>query len=496
MNKPIRNLAVACMLLFVALLVNATYVQYWQEDSLTALSKHPDNKRVRDAEFARERGAILVRGKAVAESNKSDDAYKFQRVYPAGMEYAHLTGYFSRDWGLGGIESSQNSILSGSDSKLFVTRVVDLVDDQSPKGGSVTLTINPAAQKAAYEGLRQLGDDVQGAVVALQPRTGKVLAMVSSPSYDPNKLASHDFPVVGKLKQRLQNQTPSPLNNGAIEEVLPPGSTFKLVTSAAALDSGRYKPDTLVPGTATLDLPQTSKDLVNESRGGCGADKITLTRALEVSCNVSFGDVGLKLGGDTLKSMADKFGFGKRYFNDLDDSLTRQAISSFPENPDPPQTALSAIGQFDVKATPLQMAMVGSGIANNGVVMKPYLVDDIKSPKLDVIGKTDPERMPDQPALSSSAARDLTQMMVSVVENGTGRTAQIPGVQVAGKTGTAQSAPDRPPYAWFVSFAPADTPAVAVAVLVQDAGVARDQISGSGLAAPIAKDVMEAVIGR
>jgi penicillin-binding protein A len=496
MNKPIRNLSVACMFLFLALLVNATYVQYWQADSLTSLTKHPDNKRVRDAEFSRERGAILVHGKAVAESNKSDDDYKFQRVYPMGPEYAHLTGFFSRDWGLGGVESTQNSILSGSDSSLFVNRVIDLVDNQAPKGGSVTLTVDPDAQKAAYDGLRALGNNVRGAVVAIEPRTGKILAMVSSPTYNPNRLASHDFAAAGKAKQRLENEKPSPLDNTAIEETLPPGSTFKLVTSAAALMSGKYTPDTKVPGTATLDLPQTTKDIVNESRGGCGGDEITLTQALMVSCNVSFADVGLKLGDDALRNEAEKFGWGTRTFTDLDDSLTRQAISRFPEDPDAPQTALSAIGQFDVAATPLQMAMVGAGIANDGVVMKPYLVDEIKSPKLETIRRTDPDPMPDQPAMSSSAARDLRQMMVAVVDGGTGKTAQIPGVKVAGKTGTAQSAPDRPPYAWFVSFAPADTPAVAVAVLVQDAGVARDQISGSGLAAPIAKAVMEAVIGK
>ncbi len=497
MNRPIRNVAVACMLMFVALLINATYVQYWQADDLTSLSQHPDNKRVRDAEFSRERGGILVRGKAVAESNKSHDVYKWQRAYPKGPEYAQLTGYFSRDYGLGGVESSENSILSGSDSRLFIdNRVIALAGGEDPKGGSVTLTIDPDAQKAAYDGLRALGTNVRGAVVAIEPRTGKILAMVSSPSYNPNRLASHDFAEAGRTKQRLQNEKPSPLNNSAIEEVLPPGSTFKLVTTAAALDSGKYTPDTLVPGGASLDLPQTTTNLVNESRGACGPDKITLTRALEVSCNVSFGDVGLKLGADRLRKSADKFGFGTRTFFDLDDSLTRQAISRFPEDPDPPQTALSAIGQYEVAATPLQMAMVGAGIANDGTVMKPYLVDETKSPKLETIDRTDPEPMPDQPAMSSAASRDLREMMVSVVENGTGRTAQIPGVKVAGKTGTAQSAPDRPPYAWFVSMAPADSPAVAVAVLVQDAGVARDQISGSGLAAPIAKAVMEAVIGK
>ena len=496
MNKPIRNLAVACMLLFVALLVNASYVQYWEADDLTSLSKHPDNKRVRDAEFSRERGAILVRGKAVAESNKSDDDFKFQRVYPQGQEYAHLTGYYSRDWGLGGVEASQNSILSGSDSKLFVNRVIDLVDNESPKGGSVTLTVDPDAQKAAYDGLKALGENVQGAVVAIEPNTGAILAMVSSPSYNPSRLASHDFNEVGKAKQRLEKNRLSPLNNRAIEEVLPPGSTFKLVTAAAALDSGKYTPETEVFGGARLDLPQTTTDLVNHTGGGCGGDKITLTRALEVSCNVSFGEIGMKVGADKLRETAEKFGFGKRAFNDLDDAITRQALSRFPEDPDQPQTALSSIGQFDVASTPLQMAMVVAGIANDGVVMRPYLVDEIKSPKLDVLDKTEPEPMPDQPAMSSSAARDLTQMMVSVVDKGTASTAQIPGVEVAGKTGTAQSSPDRPPYAWFVSSAPAETPAVSVAVLVQDAGVARDEISGSGLSAPIAKAVMEAVIGK
>jgi penicillin-binding protein A len=494
-NKPIRNLAIGCMLLFVALLVNATYVQYWQADDLTSLSEHPDNKRVRDAEFSRERGAILVRGRAVAESNKSDDQYQFQRNYPRPLQFAHLTGFFTRDWGLGGVEASQNSILSGSDSKLFVNRVVDLVDNEAPKGGSVTLTVNPAAQRAAFEGLRKLGDKVQGAVVAIEPRTGKILAMVSSPDYDPNQLASHDFASIGKAKQRLEDDPLRPLDNRAIEETLPPGSTFKLVTSAAALDSGKYTPDSQVPGGARLDLPQTNVDLVNDGGGGCGGERITLTRALEVSCNVSFGDVGMKVGADKLRETAEKFGFGQRYFNDLDDSLTRQSVSRFPEDPDPPQTALSAIGQFEVAATPLQMAMVGAGIANDGVVMKPYLVDELRSPKLDVLDKTDPEELPDQPAMGSAAARDLREMMVSVVDNGTAGPASIDGVDVAGKTGTAQSAPDRPPYAWFVSFAPAQTPAVAVAVMVQDAGVARDEISGSGLAAPIAKAVMEAVIG-
>lgn len=494
MNRPIRNLAIGCMVLFLALLVNVTYLQYWQADDLGDLSKHPDNRRVLNADFSKPRGAILVGNTAVAESTPSDDQFKFQREYPQALRNAHLTGFYSRDAGIGGIEATQNDVLSGNDAKLFVNRVIDMVGNQTPRGGSVRLTINGRAQKAAFDGMRALGDRVQGAVVAIEPATGKILAMVSSPTFDPRQLATHDFSAALKTKQKLLDDKLSPLNNRAIESDLPPGSTFKIVTAAAALESGRYEPDTRVKGGARLDLPLTRTDLVNENGGNCGGDQITLTQALQVSCNVSFGDIGLKLGADALREQSEKFGFGERFFHDLDDDLTRQAISDFPEDPDKPQTALSAIGQFDVRATPLQMAMVAAGVANNGDVMTPYLVDEIRTSDLDVLDRTEPRRLSE--AMSSANARKLTDMMVAVVDSGTGQTAQIPGLKVAGKTGTAQSAPERPPYAWFVSFAPADTPEVAVAVLVQDAGVARDAISGSGLAAPIAKAVMEAVINQ
>lgn len=495
MNRPIRNLAIGCMVLFLALLLNATYLQFVRADNLTSLSAHPDNRRVLDAEFSRPRGAIVVKGKAIAESTKSKDEYKYQRVYPQGRQYAQVSGFFSRDWGVGGIEAGENSILSGDDSKLFVKRVIDLAGNQSPQGGSVSLTLNPKAQQAAYDGMKALGSNVSGAVVALEPSTGKILAMISSPSYDPNRLASHDFAAVSKAHAALLDNDLQPLNNRAIETVLPPGSTFKLVTAAAALESGKYQPDTMVPGGARLPLPGSTVSLPNENGRSCGGDKITFTRALQVSCNVAFGSVGLDLGADALRAQAEKFGFGERYFHDLDDSLTRQAESRFPENPDKAQTALSAIGQFDVAASPLQMAMVTAGIANNGTVMTPYLVDEIRSSDLEVIEKTNPKPLTSN-AVSAATARKLTDMMVAVVDSGTATSAQIPGVRVAGKTGTAQSEKSRPPYAWFVSFAPADNPTVAVAVLVQDAGVARDAISGSGLAAPIAKAVMEAVLNK
>jgi penicillin-binding protein A len=485
-NKPIRTMSIFCMLLFGALLLNATYLQYVDAGSLNSRA---DNKRVRDAEFSRKRGAIVAGGTSIAESQRVRDRYVYQRVYKQPLRYAQLTGYYSYVYGRSGVESSQNEILSGSDPRLFVNRVVDMLGNTQPKGGSVSLTVDPKAQDAAYDGLQALGRNVQGAVVALQPSTGKVLAMVSNPTYDPNRLAGHRFSEVQAAWKDLNANPDRPLLNRGIQEVYPPGSTFKLVTAAAALSSGQYTPETKVKGGSRLDLPQTSTDLVNENGSTCGGDPITLTQALEVSCNVSFGSIGLRLGDDALWAQAEKFGFGQIYLNDLDG----QVRSRFPSNPDAPQTALSAIGQYDVAATPLQMAMVGAGIANGGTVMRPYVVDEVRAPDLSVLDKTSPEAYRSN-AVSSSVARDLTQMMIEVVDQGTGGTAKIPGIKVAGKTGTAQSSPERPPYAWFVSFAPADDPKVAVAVLVEDAGVERDAISGSGLAAPIAKRVMEAVI--
>jgi penicillin-binding protein A len=488
MNKPIRTMSVFCLLLFVALLLNSTYLQYLQADEL---NNRNDNKRVRDAEFSRQRGAILVAGRPIAESRPVDDQYEYLRGYPEPLKYAHLTGYYSYIYGRNAVELTENDILSGNDPRLFVNRVVDLVGNSQPKGGSVTLTVDPKAQTAAYDGLAALGRNTKGAVVALEPATGKVLAIVSRPSYDPNVLSSHDFSAIQDAWKRLQANPNQPMQNRAIQEVYAPGSTFKVVTAAAALSSGQFTPESMVKGGATLDLPQTTNDLPNEAGLDCGTGRITLTQALENSCNTSFGWLGLKLGDDVIREQAQKFGWGGTYFDDLNG----QVPSRFPPAPDEPETAYSAIGQFDVAASPLQMAMVVAGIANGGTLMRPYLVDEVRAPDLSVLEKADPEPLRSN-AVSSVVARDLTQMMIEVVDRGTGRSAQIPDIKVAGKTGTAQRGPDQAPYAWFISFAPADDPQVAVAVFVDDPSVPRGEISGSGLAAPIAKAVMEAVINR
>ncbi len=491
MNKPIRTISIFCLLLFVALLVNATWLQYWKSD---AYNNDPRNRRVIEAAFARDRGAILVGQEPVAESEQSDDKYDFQRTYPEPFKYAHATGYFSF-YDQTGVERSQNAVLSGDDDLLFVNKLVDLLSNKSGKGGNVQLTLDPDAQTAAYDALTQLQDStgapVQASVLAIQPSTGRILAMASLPSFDPNKLASHDFAQVKKDYDALQAAPSEPLLNRGIQLTLPPGSTFKLVTASAAIESGKYTVDSEVPGGPTYQLPQTTGstgEIDNEGRD-CGTDKIPFSQAMENSCNTTFAQLGVELGADTLREQAELYGFNKHYLDDIGP----QAISTFPKDANEPQAGQSAIGQYEVRATPLQMAMVAAGIANQGVVMKPYIVDSIQSPELETLKQTEPEEL--DRATSAETAAQVTQLMVDTVNDGTAAPGAIPGVQVAGKTGTAQSGiPSVPPYAWFVSFAPAQDPEVAVAVVIQKADINRGEIAGGTYGGPIAKAVMEAVI--
>jgi peptidoglycan glycosyltransferase len=487
MNKPIRTISIFCLLLFVALMLNATYLQYYRAG---ALDDDPLNRRVIEASFSGERGAILVGRDAVAESVESDDKYEFQRQYDQPFKYAPVTGWFSY-YSQTGIERSQNDVLSGDDSLLFVTRLVDLLSNSSPKGGSVQLTIDPEAQTAMYDGLRALGDGVQAAGVAIEPSTGRILSMVSLPSYDPNEMASHDFDAVADSYKRLQEDDEQPLLNRAIQTRLPPGSTFKILTAAAALESGNYSSsDDMVPGGAEYTPPETDNVIDNEGRD-CGTGRIPFTQAMGQSCNTSFAALATEVGADQMRDTAEAFGFNSDYLEDLGP----QAQSNFPTDPDlsPAYVAQTGIGQYEVAATPLQMAMVAAGIANGGMVMRPYLVDEVRSPELDVLDKAEPEEL--SQAVSASTAQEVTDLMVYTVSQGTATPAIIPGVDVAGKTGTAQSGvPSVPPYAWFVSFAPADDPQVAVAIMIQKANVPRGEIAGGQLAGPIAKAVMEAVI--
>ncbi len=489
MNRPIRFLAIACAVMFVALLANINYVQFVQADSLNAKN---GNKRVINEEFSRDRGAILVGDTPVAESVESDDEFKFQRKYSDGRLYAPITGYFSYVYGRGALENSQNRVLSGSDNRLFVNRVVDLLSNKQPKGGSVETTLDPRAQKVATSGLNALGENTKGAVVALEPSTGAVLAMVTQPSYNPNVLASHDLGDVQKAWERLTTDKNQPMLNRGAQQILPPGSTFKLVTAAAALDTLDLQPDDKVKAGRTLSFPGITYQLVNENGSSCGGDRITFEQALNVSCNVSFGWLSGKIGQDDLAAQARKFGFGTDPLSGLPASPSRFTAEG--TDLEAPQLAQSGIGQFEVATTPLQMAMVGAGIANDGDVMKPYVVKALRSPNLRVLEETQPELL--SQAMTPGNASQLRQMMVSTVERGTATSARIPGVDVAAKTGTAQSTEDRPPYAWFVALAPADKPKVAVAVLVESSNTVRSEIAGGRLAGPIARAVIEAVLGK
>lgn len=488
MNKAIRTIATFCLLLFLALMLNATYLQYWRASSL---DENPLNRRVLEEAFSSERGAILVGRTPVAESKPIDDRYEFQRTYPQPYKYAPITGWFSY-FSQAGIESSQNDVLSGQDSRLFVTRLVDLFSNSASKGGGVQLTIDPAAQTAAFEGLAALGEDVEGAVVAIEPSTGRILAMASLPTYDPNTLAGHDFSTVADNYEALQKEENEPLLNRAIQTRLPPGSTFKLVTAAAAIEELGYNAASQVPGGATYQLPLTSGDsgLIDNEGRDCGTDKIPFTQAMSQSCNTTFARLAVDVGADAMLDQAEAFGFNTDYLEDL----SPQARSSFPEGMNEPETGQSGIGQFEVQATPLQLAMVSAGIANAGTVMRPYLVDAVLTPELEVLPKTDPEEL--SQAVGADTAAVLKDLMVSTVDEGTAAIAQIPGIAVAGKTGTAQSGVDDvAPYAWFTSFAPAEDPQVAVAVMIQRApGTERGEIAGGALGGPIAKAVMEAVI--
>ncbi len=484
MNAPVRRLSIVVAALFASLLVSTTLIQYVFAADLNA---RPDNRRTLLSTYGRERGEILVGQTPVARSVPSDDEYKFQREYGEGRLYAHVTGFYSFFGASGGLEQAENSLLSGSSDKLFYRRVSDLFTGRRPQGANVETTLDPAVQKAAAEEMK----GIRGAAVALDPKTGAILAMVSNPTFDPNDLAGHDLEVVGRNYEELNDDPAKPLVNRSIGgDLYPPGSVFKVVTAAAALSTGSYTPDSMLPGPAVLDLPQTSADLPNHDDRACDDDdEVTMTQALAVSCNTAFAYLGMEIGQEALQDQAAKFGFG--------DSITvpmRVTPSTVPAEMNAPQLAQASIGQYDVRTTPMQMAMVAAGVANKGVVMRPYLVESVIGSDLSVIESADPQEL--SQAVTPEVAAQLTGMMESVVEDGTGRRAQIEGVDVAGKTGTAQHGEGRKAHAWFISFAPANDPEIAVAVIAEDGGVAGSEAGGGTVAAPIARTMMEARLNQ
>ncbi|MEV4115916.1 penicillin-binding transpeptidase domain-containing protein [Nonomuraea sp. NPDC049695] len=486
MNGTLKRIAVACLAMFALLMINVNYLQAVKAEELRTDSRNTRNYYER---YAIERGRITAGGKVLAQSveTKSDE-FRFIREYPEAKLYAHVTGFFSPE-SESAIEKSENQLLDGSSADLLLRRSIDLFTGEPAKGANVDLTINPKAQKAAYDALRQSGK--RGALVALDPKTGGILAMVSLPTYDPTELSGTNKSKVFPRYDELAKDKSQPLLNRTIEQTYPPGSTFKVVTAAAYLeDDSSRGPQTTVDAPQRLPLPNTTISLPNYGGAACGSGSVTLTYALEKSCNTPFAKIGMELGFDKLKEQTEKFGMGQPLAVPMS-----VAQSDFGKDYDKAALAMASIGQNSNRMTPLQMAMIAAGIANDGKVMKPYLVNKISDAKGDTVDQAKPEELSE--AVSSETAGKLREMMVSVVQNGTANLAQISGVQVAGKTGTAETADGQPPHAWFISFAPAEDPKVALAVIVESgAANVGAEATGGHTAAPIAKAVLEAVLNK
>ncbi|WP_328537798.1 peptidoglycan D,D-transpeptidase FtsI family protein [Streptomyces sp. NBC_00344] len=482
MNKPLRRIAIFCGLLVLALLVRTNWLQFGEAD---ALNSKKQNLRVGIERYAHERGNIIVDGNPITGSAVSKSTYyKYKRTWKDGPMWAPVTGYSSQVFDATQLEKINDSILTGNDDRLFFDRTLSMFTGEKKQGGNVVTTLNAAAQKAAFNGL----GSKKGAVAALDPKTGAILALASTPSYDPSQFAGNTN-TDSKNYNRLKDAKDQPMLNRALRQTYPPGSAFKVVTASAALENGLYDGiDSPTRSPLPWRLPLSTQNLNNEGNIPC--KNATLREALRVSCNTVFGKIGADLGNDKMREEAEKFGFNSEQFTPV-----RADASVFSKNMDKAQTALSSIGQFNTAATPLQMAMVASAVANDGKLMKPYMVDRLTAPNLDTVSKTDPEKLSDP--LTKEHAQMLQQMMETVVTKGTGLKAQIPNVTVGGKTGTAQNGINNSgnPYAWFISYAKTDQGSpVAVAVVVEDSAASRDDISGGGLAAPIAKNVMKAVI--
>ncbi|GGV00760.1 penicillin-binding transpeptidase domain-containing protein [Streptomyces spectabilis] len=483
MTRYIRHAAAFCLLLLVALLVNATRVQVFDAQEY---DDNPANRR-RDIErFAAARGDILVDGRPVTGSKDTGEQLRHERTYAQGPLYAPVTGFASQVYGTTFLEHAEDSVLSGTEPMLAPLPLWhDLTRSRSP-GGDVVTTVKAAVQRAAYAGL----DGKKGAVAALEPATGRILALVSTPSYDPERLSGTGRSVADSWA-RLNGDPDKPMLNRALRQTYPPGSTFKVVTAAAALDSGEITDvDAPTKSPDPFTLPGTSTRLSNEVTGCADA---SLRYAFRWSCNTVFAKLGADTGLGAMVETAGKFGF-----NDPGVKVPSSvAASTFDTSMDRAQLALSAIGQYDTRATPLQMASVAAAVANGGFVKAPHLVERTTTASGTTVDST-PTRTLHQ-AMGPGTAMRLRELMTEVVERGTGTNAAIPGVTVGGKTGTAQHGLGNSgtPYAWFISWAqkPGDgEPSVAVAVVVEDAAAARADISGGGSAAPIARAVMEAAL--
>ncbi|KNB51651.1 peptidoglycan D,D-transpeptidase FtsI family protein [Streptomyces caatingaensis] len=487
MNKPVRRVALFSGLLVLSLLVRSTWLQFAQADDL-ANNEH--NRRVKINTYAQPRGDIIVGGDPVTGSTETTGSdLKYKRTYKDGPMYSSVTGYSSQIYAGSRLEYVYDKFLTGTDDRLFFQRTADMLSGKKPKGGDVVTTIDPKAQKAAYRALSKY----KGAAVAIEPTTGKILAMVSTPSYDPS-VFSGESTKDQKAWQKLEKDPDKPLSDRAIKELYPAGSTFKILTAAAALDHGLYT-DINAPTDSPYpwNLPDTVTPMKNENESA-PCRNASLKVAMQYSCNNVFAKIAAELGQDKMRETAEKFGFDKELFMPV--SVTK---SVYPDKLNRPQTALTGIGQGSLAATPFQIAMMTAALANDGKLMKPYLVDKLRAPDLSTVEQHKPEEM--SQAVSPETAKKVQEMMEFTAKEGTGKSALIDGVTVGGKTGTAQHGVNNSkiPYAWFVSYAKqADGSPVAVAVFIdpEGSGVDREDVSGGGLAGPIAKKIMQAVLTK
>lgn len=490
MTKELKRLSILMLAMFLALFGSTSIIQLVLAQQL---SDNPANKRALYDSYEVQRGSILAGGTAIATSVPSDDLYSWQREYADALMWAPITGYINPVLNSAtALEQAMNSELSGTSAEQFVQRVEQIVSGQPARGSSVEVSVDAAVQRVAYDALGSL----QGAVIATEPSTGRILALVTSPSFDTNLLASHDTGAVKTAYDALTSDPTRPMYDRAIGgNMNPPGSTFKLVVASAALASGEYTPQSTLPNLSQYTLPGTSTSINNAGGGACGGgDQVTIADALRLSCNIPFAELAVQLGDDAIRAEAEKYGFNRAFELAPDSTGFASTASVYPTGLSDPRTALSGFGQGDVLATPLQMTMVSAGIANGGVVMNPRLVDRVIAPDL-TVSKTF-ESTEFGRALDEDLAAEMVSMMTANVDDGAASGARIDGVEVAGKTGTAERGSTDPYTLWFTGFAPANDPRVAVTVVVENGGGQGQTGSGNTIAAPIAKKVMEAVLGR
>ncbi len=487
MNRPIRILATASFALFAILVAAVTYHQVivgpeYRDD--------PRNVRVATSQTGRERGTIITAdGVIVAESVADpNDPLSFRRTYPEGELYSHTVGYNTLLFGSQGIENTRSGdLVSYRDATISGVLSAIFGGDVRPRG--LRLTIENDLQTIARAAL----GDQRGAVVALDPSTGAILAMVSTPEFDPNTLTGGD---AGPAGDALENDPAQPLLNRATAQAYAPGSTFKVITTAAALEAGVASAGTPFPNPVELELPGSTATIKNFDGRACGSgSEVPLSQAFTSSCNTIFGMIGMSVGADQLIATAESFGFNTDVPLEI-----RSIASTIPDAAsfefDVPGLAQTAIGQRDVLATPLQMALTAAAVANNGEIMVPYLVKEMFNSEAVVEKSTEPSVW--LQAISPATATTLTGLMESVVTSGTGRRASVPGIRIAGKTGTTE-VPDAAPHAWFIGFGPVDPqpgdPQIAIAVLVESGGDAGEAATGGTVAAPIAQQVFAEFFG-